>query len=241
MSTTNTLFSETIATSVESEDAAYTFDLDLNNPESEPTTTTTTASTPTATLANDSSTVSSLSASSSLLPLPSAMPDECRGGYEEVVFLLGAEVRPNGKPIKRAEPKTLQIQESDIYWSDFGGKREPDDRDPIDTALREFDEETSHIFAGKCLQFSSTLVASTFLRIYSDHLELIRERMESDQSLKLWQGAGMSVQFLVEVPFLEGACETFYQRFSTYVRSLQVGIEERIKKVWSNLLPSYLT
>ena len=62
-----------------------------------------------------------------------------------VLFLLGGEVRLKNK---RRGFGLATIDETDLRWSDFGGKREPTDRDPVDTALREFDEETAGIFEG---------------------------------------------------------------------------------------------
>jgi hypothetical protein len=81
-----------------------------------------------------------------------------------VLFLLGGEVRLKNK---RRGFGLATIDETDLRWSDFGGKREPADRDPVDTALREFDEETAGIFEGIPPATADAMLLSAWLGLTS--------------------------------------------------------------------------
>jgi hypothetical protein len=80
-------------------------------------------------------------------------------------------VVPTDDGIQRLYGFGLDSTSADL--TDFGGKRDPDDRDIIDTAIREFDEETLSVFGQVTPQ---DLVGSTI--IYDSQSAIIFYRYE---------------------------------------------------------------
>jgi hypothetical protein len=55
--------------------------------------------------------------------------------------------------------------------------------------------------------------------------------MHSLKSLKVWHGAGFSVLFLVEVPYLPNASAQFYELFTHRVAAVRAEVEAKLELV----------
>lgn len=103
----------------------------------------------------------------------------------------------------------------DIGWMHFGGKREPHEHHPADTALRELNEETAGIFEEK--------------------LANMKNNMLSRDALYEYHAPSKYVLYFVRIPFDKDLPE----RFRTRLRKVEdrTGIDQdTIKWVPANLL-----
>jgi hypothetical protein len=55
--------------------------------------------------------------------------------------------------------------------------------------------------------------------------------MHSTESVKIWNGAGYSVLFLVEVPYIPDASARFFQLFDSHVAGLQGKLLQQLELV----------
>eukprot|EP01117_Protostelium_nocturnum_P011325 TRINITY_DN4108_c0_g2_i1.p1 TRINITY_DN4108_c0_g2~~TRINITY_DN4108_c0_g2_i1.p1 ORF type:complete len:261 (+),score=115.46 TRINITY_DN4108_c0_g2_i1:319-1101(+) len=113
-------------------------------------------------------------------------------------------------PFARNEGKTLILlglerpsRKDPPCWCDFGGKVDPgEELKPEETALREFNEETSFLFEDQ-------------KESMSERLKLEEKQVFNSFNVfpqKIWFGSGKFMVFFLEVPFVKDVREQFLEK-----------------------------